>query len=268
MKLSVLILADLIFLLLNSVSALFSGPLRIALSVLAHLVAALAVLIYAKINALPVAPRLPDRRFLYTLPAVFPSVALIFLLSYLTSLLLSLFGAVPTGGLSGNLGYDLAVSALLPALLEELLFRYAPLRLLHGEHPRYVLFVSALLFALCHVDLFRIPYAFAAGLIFAALDIACGSVLPSVLLHFVNNALSILWTYFFEGTHELLYLSLLGALALISLFVLFLFRGKFRELLSPFCEKDDRKRGIHPVLLVFCAGMLFLSVFQFISTII
>lgn len=127
-----------------------------------------------------------------TLPLVFPTVALVMLVSVLTSLLIKALTGVENRVDVGNSVIPaLFLHALLPAILEEALFRYLPMRMLAAHSKRVTVLLSAALFALIHHNLFSIPYAFLAGVIFMAIDLACDSVVPSVLLHFINNALSV-----------------------------------------------------------------------------
>ena len=122
-------------------------------------------------------------------PLLLPSVTLIFLLSYLTSLGLGAMGFVQDTSIEEPFLLAIVIHALLPALLEEGLFRYIPMKLLLPYSKKWTVILSALFFALIHTNLFQLPYAFAAGVIFLLLDISFGSIIPSVILHFINNLL-------------------------------------------------------------------------------
>lgn len=129
--------------------------------------------------------------------ATFPSVCLVMVISYITSIAIYLaFGQTNSVDLGNSLPIALVKYALLPALLEEMLFRYLPLRMLAPYSKRVAVPVSAFFFALIHSSLFSIPYAFAAGVIFMTVDIMAGSIIPSVLIHFVNNAASVLLIFY------------------------------------------------------------------------
>ncbi len=125
-------------------------------------------------------------------PLFAPTVALVLLLSWLTSMLLGLLGKTPTAVPTASLAEMLIAHALIPAVLEELGFRYLPMKLLAPYSKRWCVILSAMFFALIHMSLFQIPYAFLAGVIFIMIDLACESVLPSIILHFLNNAVSVL----------------------------------------------------------------------------
>ena len=121
-----------------------------------------------------------DLRFF--LPLAAPTVYLVMILSVVTSLLLKLtLGVENNVDLGNSLVVALLYHALLPAVLEEALFRYLPMRMLAGHSKRVTVLLSATLFALVHHSLFSIPYAFLAGMIFMLIDLACDSVIPSVI---------------------------------------------------------------------------------------
>ena len=122
-----------------------------------------------------------------------PSMLLIIGVSFVVTSLLSLLGKSDVVDVSGPLLPQLIRHALLPAVLEEMLFRYIPIRLLGGRSKRAAIIVSSVMFALVHMSFFRIPYALLAGVIFAYITILTGSILPSMLLHFANNVISVIW---------------------------------------------------------------------------
>ena len=125
-------------------------------------------------------------------PLVFPTISATMLLSYLTSLLIfTLTGKTNSVDLGDSYFLALITHALVPAIFEEALFRYVPMRLIAPYSNRGAIFVSAFFFALVHHDLFSIPYAFFGGVVFMAINLATESVIPSVVIHFINNALSI-----------------------------------------------------------------------------
>ncbi len=86
----------------------------------------------------------------------------------------------------------LFVVAVLPAVFEELLFRALILNNISGEagETRAVLLVG-MCFSLYHGSVEQTIYQFICGCMFALLAVRSGSVLPSVIIHFLNNALII-----------------------------------------------------------------------------
>lgn len=125
--------------------------------------------------------------------AILPLSVLVILLSSLGwSFLLGLFGLSRVTVIEEEPLLALCLHALLPALLEEGVFRYLPLRLLRRRSPRSTVLISAMLFALLHHSVYSIPYAFVAGVVFMTADIMTDSVIPSLVIHFVNNAVALL----------------------------------------------------------------------------
>lgn len=221
-----IVVIDLTFILVASMSATFSGwahdvvyyGLNIAL---VALVAALAGRDKASIR-LSVSPRRP----MQALALFAPSMLLIIGISFVISSLLALLGKSDVVDVSGSLLPHLLRHALLPAVIEELIFRYVPIRLLGGRSSRAAIIVSSVMFALVHMSLFRIPYALAAGVIFAYITILTGSILPSMLLHFANNAVSVLWMRDPESAPFII-LIVLAILTLFSAVYIVIRRGDY-----------------------------------------
>ncbi len=168
------------------------------------------------------------------LPVVIPTVAIAFLISFLMSLFLGVFGFESPAVEDVPLVEMLAVHALLPAVLEELLFRFLPMKLLLPYSKRWCIILSSLYFAFVHMSLFQIPYALFAGVIFIAVDIICDSVWPSIIMHLVNNAASVLWIkYSSDSDFALAYCVVLALAALLSLLVIFIKRRAYAERIKP-----------------------------------
>ena len=127
-----------------------------------------------------------------TLPLVVPATASILAIAYLSSLIIPQSENVTSPDVYGHIFVVILTYALIPALLEELLFRYVPLVLFSGFERRSVILLTSAAFAVLHCDLTKLPYAFFAGIVFMVIDFALGSVWPSVIIHAVNNIASIL----------------------------------------------------------------------------
>lgn len=90
-------------------------------------------------------------------------------------------------------GWTLVVVAVMPALLEEAVFRgVLQGRLLALLGRRAGLSVTALAFALCHGMPAVLPLHFGLGLTLGVLRERAGSLLPGVLMHFCYNATIVL----------------------------------------------------------------------------
>ena len=84
---------------------------------------------------------------------------------------------------------------LLPAILEESVYRGVLYNEYRKANPKIAIFLSALLFGLLHQNLNQFSYAFALGLIFALVIEATDSILSTMILHFVINSTSLVMNY-------------------------------------------------------------------------
>ncbi|HYG59026.1 MAG TPA: type II CAAX endopeptidase family protein [Symbiobacteriaceae bacterium] len=90
----------------------------------------------------------------------------------------------------------LVTRALVPALSEEIAFRGYLQYSLQPLSARAAVLVSALLFGAFHLSLIRLIPLTLLGLAFAAASQRSGSVLPAMIMHFANNALALVLTYY------------------------------------------------------------------------
>lgn len=117
----------------------------------------------------------------------------------------------------GIVGVTLAV-ALLPAVCEELVFRGVILNSIKKMGVLFSVLVCGGLFALFHMNPAQTVYQFCCGAVFALIAYRSGSVLPTMLVHFLNNFIIILSAKFgwvFEGTWYTV-LTIVSALCLIA----------------------------------------------------
>lgn len=123
---------------------------------------------------------------------------LLFSLNSLNGYLIKLFelmGYTPKSStlpdLSGwNLLPAILVIAVLPAVLEEFLFRGIILNNIEGEVGSVrTIFLVGFLFSLYHGSVEQTIYQFICGCLFALLAIRSRSITPVVLIHFINNAI-------------------------------------------------------------------------------
>lgn len=130
------------------------------------------------------------------------------LLLTLMNVNLSLFGyknTMPDYGSPDNLlGYILyfVSIAVVPPIIEEFVFRGAILgsiRRLHGDTPAII--VSAALFGLAHANFVQTPVTFLTGLVLGYLTVKTGSIIPSMILHFLNNSIAVAGM-FFEANNQ------------------------------------------------------------------
>ena len=176
-------------------------------------------------------------RLTLALPTFAPSIGLILLLSLLTSLIMqALTGKTNSVDVGSSILPALVNHAIIPAILEEILFRYVPLKLLSRHSGKWTVVLSAIFFAAAHHNFFTMPYAFAAGVIFMTLDIITDSIYPSLLLHLLNNTLSILLIF---APSPIIYI-LLAVAAVISVVYILINRKRYiAPLIKTFSGGDD-----------------------------
>ena len=176
-------------------------------------------------------------------------------ISVLTSFLLGALGYENAAELNEPFVVALLLHALLPAILEELLFRFAPIKLL-SENKRSALILSSVMFAFAHANLFQIPYALVAGFILSALYLLTGSVLPSIMLHFLNNAVSLASIY---GVPPLVIVVSLGVLSIPSLIVILMKKNEYAEEIKKMIGSKKAELSYMPLFFVITSLILAIS---------
>lgn len=100
-------------------------------------------------------------------------------------------GELPSLAGAGIVGVLFAV-ALLPAFFEETILRGIVLEGIKDCGTVAACLLSGLLFAVFHMNPVQTIYQFICGCLFALLAIRSGSVFPSMIAHFLNNAVIVL----------------------------------------------------------------------------
>ncbi len=228
---------DIVFLLLLSASGSIDGIFGDIIYYFAFAAPLFIAFVYLKSNkdeeAKPVLLKvLPDGKALsYAAPLIAPFIVIVFIISFLTSLLLTKLGFSDTSDVSGNLFSVIVRHAVLPAFLEEALFRFVPLMLLIPYSKKNALAVSSIMFAAVHCSLFQIPYALIASFILSLLAIATGSIFPCILIHFLNNVASILFMRYTDTPYfDIIFFSSLAVLSAISLVLIVMRREKYKKI--------------------------------------
>ncbi|MBE6630269.1 MAG: CPBP family intramembrane metalloprotease [Ruminococcaceae bacterium] len=143
--------------------------------------------------------------------------------------------SAPTGPLQSLIAVPLI--AVLPALLEELLFRGILCAELDRRGALRAVLVGSLLFSLIHFDLHNLPVYFFAGALLTLTLYATDSLLASMLIHVLYNVVSLFGQrylnalYSFTGSVELF---------LFLVILIFLVSALF---FSFFCAKEYRMRA-------------------------
>ncbi|MBE6673067.1 MAG: CPBP family intramembrane metalloprotease [Ruminococcaceae bacterium] len=122
----------------------------------------------------------------------------------------------------GNLFYTVFTAAILPAVVEEFLFRGVILSEYAHLGGICSVTVSALFFAMLHFSLAEFPVFFFGGLVMGAAAYLTRSLLAAILLHTVYNLFtlfgeSFVWKLIFEEQSHIFFLYLLAVVFLLFL---------------------------------------------------
>lgn len=162
------------------------------------------------------------------LPLIFIAIAISFTADYLTDIIqnnFSIFGIKNSVDLSTESStpfesfLNIVSVCVIPALVEEFLFRGIVLGKLRFFGESFALFMSSMLFALMHGNIIQIPFAFIVGLSLAFITIKTNSILPCIIVHFLINFRSVFVSILLDN--NLVAENILNNVYLIILFVLF-----------------------------------------------
>lgn len=111
-------------------------------------------------------------------------------------------GTVPPQGEMGSFGVMFFFVAVAAPVFEELIFRKLLLHPLRKHGDWFAIIMTALMFGFYHGNFDQMPYAFVVGILFALLAVNTNSVIPSMILHLLNNASVTLSQYLVKVTGE------------------------------------------------------------------
>lgn len=139
---------------------------------------------------------------------------------------------------SGALGFLISTLsvAVAPALIEEFLFRGVIMGSLLKFSKPFAIFTSSLLFAFVHGNLAQIPFAFLVGLVIGAMVVETNSFWTGVIIHFINNFISMCLDYAKAGIGEnvisVVYLFLLASFIVMGFFGYYILSIRNKKLFS------------------------------------
>ena len=85
--------------------------------------------------------------------------------------------------------------AVFPAFFEEIAFRGVVMQPLRKYGDWFAIIVSAVVFGLVHGNIMQIPFAIVAGIALGYAAVVTGSLWTGMLIHFLNNFLSVLYSW-------------------------------------------------------------------------
>lgn len=120
--------------------------------------------------------------------------------SYFSSFLQQLFDVkftsqeIPLPNTSWGVVLYIVRSAMVPALIEEFAIRGVVMQPLRKYGDWFAMLMSSMVFALMHGNMIQIPFAFLAGLAISFAVIKTGSLWTGIIIHFLNNFVSVVQT--------------------------------------------------------------------------
>lgn len=144
---------------------------------------------------------------------------------------------------AGNVILTIISVCVLPAIVEEYVFRGILTNSLKSTGNLYAIIISGLLFSLFHMSPSQTIYQFIVGSLYSAIIIYGGNILYVIIMHFINNLYIVLNYYFFgyEMVGALQYvLMAVGIICLVFGVLLLIKKGEKEIELSKEFKKINR----------------------------
>jgi len=181
---------------LAGLSPVGNGIINMSVHVLAFLLPTLLIVSFLK---MPLGVAFPMRRptARLTVPGIFclfgMSVFGVYIAAFITGFLSTTAGITPSmpdfsppAGRAEIAIYLISLS-IIPAVFEEFLCRGAVMQSLRRFGDPFALVMSSLLFAMLHRNFLQGPNAFLAGLVLGYFTLRSDSLVPAIIMHFINN---------------------------------------------------------------------------------
>lgn len=128
---------------------------------------------------------------------------------------------------------------IIPAVIEETLFRGLILSGLKKSGTMFAVIFSGVIFALFHMNPAQTVYQFIVGSVYALIILYGKNLILTVSMHFINNLYIVLnyyfWGFSFSGAAQII-VTVIGILCLIGGVALLVLKGN-----KPECESEDKK---------------------------
>ena len=123
---------------------------------------------------------------------------------------------------------------ILPSIAEEAAFRGMIISGLDDYNSIISAAITGFAFSLFHMNPAQTPYQFVTGFAFALLSICSGSVYPTIIVHFLNNFITINLYYFGVGfsvpQSVSIIMTIIGVMAFIAFVIIAVFDCKRKEI--------------------------------------
>ena len=161
------------------------------------------------------------------------------------------------GDVGGIAAYIFSIS-IVPGIVEELLFRGCVLGVFKRYNSAFAVLMSSLLFALMHCTVQQFFYAFCAGLVFGWLAVHTGRLWPGMIIHMLNNLVSVFLDYMnvmldYES-YVLVYIavsSVIMALGTFGIVMLIRRGGRLRESVNEVSFDAAARAVIRPLPIIY-----------------
>lgn len=152
--------------------------------------------------------------------------------------------------------YALIVTAILPAVIEELLFRGALLTAVEGKGYRFSIFITSFLFALMHNDIGSFAGIFILGVVSCYAVWMTNSVFCGMAVHFAFNGFNIL-IYPFLKTEMFYALSFIVALFVLIYAINAIFDSSVKRIVTYNFWNESFKAVFNLPILLVILGFIF-----------
>ena len=167
--------------------------------------------------------------------------------------------------------FQFAYTIIIAPLIEEFIYRGIILGVLSKYSKWGAVVISALAFGLMHGNIEQAVSAFAMGLIYGAIAVKNGSIIPTIIIHSLNNlfaGFTNFATVMKIPYYETIYSVLVIIISLIGLYVLCT-RLKSLSLKSIISSPDTERKAaksmlLNPMILLYFAFLIFLMVYTIV----
>lgn len=185
----------------------------------------------------------------------------------------SMEGSMPSEGQGASLWIAIFFLVIAAPVCEELMVRKLILYPLRKHGDWFAIITSALIFGFIHGNWDQLPYAFVVGVLYGLLAVHSNSIIPTMILHAINNLLVTAGSYLTQVTGEVEpFISIqqwvasclnlcfwLGIMATVILAVTKFYKSKRLPILT--VKEKAAEIVKNPAAYVFAAALIMLLIF-------
>lgn len=162
-------------------------------------------------------------------------------------------------------------TVILAPVIEEIIYRGLVIKLISPYGKKLAVILSAFIFGLMHGNLSQFVTAFAAGLVLSSVALKTNSIMPTIIMHSLNNGINFVLICGEDYSSEVLctiYYALFACVLLLGVMEIFLHRKivtkKIQE--TTLLSKQERIKTVllNPAMLVYFAYL----VYEFVKEIV